>query len=282
MVFSNAPPQRGVCILYTFVLLKIMNRFLFNIALLLIVLVFAFSCKKVSNNKLDGKWELSSAIINSSNTGPGDSFAENFTLNNSLAKTTLNTNGNTIFSEFPYSQFLTFDRKSGKYFKEINFTFTDTIYTTAYNTENEPQELKIMQVIVSKNLIVENGTFSVTGNSGDIKRNSQLVMIINEEKNVLNISQIIYPEIAENVFATEAMDATGWVDVNGKSFSSEKFESLTRGTSSEGIIFFVEGLKGGIMELKSNTNFQTTSFSGEVTTAVKEQKLIYAKHRNFQ
>jgi hypothetical protein len=281
MVFSNAPPQRGVCILYTFVLLLSMKK-LSIYTLLFTTLLFSFSCKKVSNNKLDGKWELSSATISSTYSSPLETSSQNFVFMNKIAQSTIINNGITVLQSFPYNEQLTFDRKSGKYFREINYTSTDTTYTTVSNPDNEPQEINVMQVGYSQYSISEIGTFSVTGNSGDVKKNSQLVMISTEERILFNIKRDFFPMLSDGNYSSVSMDIIGWTDANEELLTNQDFEAKTKGNSSEGTIYFVEGLKGGVMEMKSNTNLQTISFSGDTITTVKDQKLIYLKHRNFQ
>jgi hypothetical protein len=260
-----------------------MNRFLFYIALLLIVLVFAFSCKKVSNNKLDGKWELSSATITSQQiTGEtiNNSQSSSFVFANEQANSTIATNGISSQHVYPFKETMTFDRKSGKYFRDRNYSISDTSFIIAFNS-NDPEEKELMQIVKSDYAISESGIFSITGNTGEVKKNSQLVMILQDEKTFLSITRSYYLKISGGNYLPTEFDIAGWSDDNGELSGNQQKESKTSGVSSEGTIFTVEGLKGGIMEILSSSTQETVDFSGNKITISKTQRLIYSKYRSF-
>jgi hypothetical protein len=143
-----------------------------------LVAVFALtSCsKKVSSRKLDGEWTVSSGEGSYVETDQGLSLTTNLTFNGSVM-TTVYYLGETDTEEQTMSY--SFDKKEGTYTQTITFTEYDTTMVSYYSydgTSEYSEEGEFERTNITKETEVISGTFTLTGGTGDIKKNSQIVL----------------------------------------------------------------------------------------------------------
>ena len=159
-----------------------MKKNILKITSALVLGVFALtSCKTVSPRKLDGDWTVTSGSGSMTYTEDGVTSSLTKSYNGTAMTTTYN--GEVDINDMTISY--TFDKKAGTYTRTE--TATNTIsqevnyftYTPASNGNpgqyngNNYYDRKDVEVSTT----VEKGTFTITGGTGDIEKNTQIVFL---------------------------------------------------------------------------------------------------------
>jgi hypothetical protein len=225
------------------------------IAIAVLVLVGASfqSCKKVSNGKLDGEWAMSSGQV--IETSPkNDNTIETKTYTYDGVKVTEVKTPTPAGYVAPaarlYSMTLAFDKEKGTYTQIIksasdeNEKQVNTVKKDQSGNLIEP--LKLTETIVTEYTFTKTGVFSITGGSGDIKKNSQ-ILLREGGMNTLIESTYTYKD-GSNIVAASGRYYTN----SGEPLkTTETYTTNTTGESYQGVVYTVDELAGGVMKISA-------------------------------
>ncbi|MBI1836104.1 MAG: hypothetical protein HYR91_02440 [Flavobacteriia bacterium] len=229
-------------------------------AILLLSVVGLTSCHKtVTKRKLDGEWTLTSGTSSSSYTNNGITTTSSSTYTET-EKTTVTGSATTISD---YSRTFKFDKKAG--------TYTLTTVTTSTSSNEVPYYLQgsyfpdgtMDKKDVKVSTYTENGTFTITGGTGEIEKNSQIVMLATGSTN--NESHTYtYFEPGTSTPANTSGRYTTAMSTTPFSTSSTATSTTTE-ANSYGSVITVKSLKKGKMEIEMTDTYTETS--GSSTTS---------------
>lgn len=255
-------------------------------------LVFAISCKKVSDNKLNGEWDIVSGSSTTSSTNSGGTSETSLTFDGvTMSGTTkyspatpnpANQPTNTPI-EIPTKISFKFDKKTSKYTKtttqKTNSKTTISYYTAVSNGYVSGGFVERRSEIYTT--IVEEGIYRITGGTGDVKKNSQIMLI---PSNIVSTSNYTYSyynidtETSADISQKYKQIISGLV-TKYEALSESLTESSTSTTTTEknnkGVIWTVNDLKKGSMDISYSTT-QSTSVSGSsVGTTTNKETVSY-------
>jgi hypothetical protein len=232
------------------------------------------SCKKVSNGKLDGEWELTSGTIVDSYTQSGSTTEKRvrtttYTGTNRNDVDVINGVTQPSSAPTPFTKSLTFDKKSGTY-TEVRVSTSEYVdFTTAINSSGDTKDLDVK--ITNVSTITITGIFSITGNTGDIKKNSQFILREGDYKSTYTRTYAYYD--GNTVF-----NVSGWKDY----YTEASLPATKSGNEEykykgvEGVVYTVEDLKGEEMNISSHRHYEysygTTTYNNETN-----EKLTFKK-----
>jgi hypothetical protein len=234
------------------------------------------SCKKVSNGKLNGEWDLTSGTeirTTTENTAAGiNTDVRTTVLDGKLTTSTRVFNGTPSGEPSqPYTSSYSFDKKNGTYV-QTETTTEETEFTnrSAVNPEgvNKIIERKRTRTITTRS----SGTFSITGNTGDIKRNSQIILLSGSTKQEW-LDVFTYRE-NDVVF-----NPANWKESDGSTPLSASMPGESEYTASRtyGQVFNVDELKGADMTISTKDSEEFQNFGGLKTVRVWENTYNYKK-----
>jgi hypothetical protein len=250
-----------------------MKKNIFKISSALLLSAFALtSCHKtVTPRKLDGEWTVTAASGTEKNTNSdinGDNSSTIYSFNGStMTMTSTNiypgiptvTETTTVPMTISYS----FDKKAGTY------TIT-TVSTNTYNDQPNYYKLNPLTsdydqagVLDSKVVYVytsiEKGTFTISGGTGDIEKNTQIVLLKTSE-NTQSTSTYSYYEKG----TSKPASLTGKYTQSGDALPTSETENDNHDfKSSTGDVLTVTSLKKGVMEVTTidSDNYTSGAYS---------------------
>ena len=155
-----------------------MKKQIFKISCIALVsiLILASCSKKVTSRKLDGEWIVSKIEGTDVEVDSGVSLTTTYSYNGTTL-TEVDYLGNKSTEDFTIN--FSFDKKNGTYKETFVITDYDTSTISYYTADgfggyNYAGDLERV-TITTTNEITE-GTFTVTGGTGEIKANSQIVL----------------------------------------------------------------------------------------------------------
>lgn len=227
--------------------------------ILLLSVVGLTSCHKtVTKRKLDGEWTLTSGSSTSSNTNNGVTTTSTITYTDSKATTTSGGESKTI----DHTMSLTFDKKAGTYTMVKVSTTTET-NTVVYFEQGSFMPYTMDQKDVAVTTYTENGTFTITGGTGEIEKNTQIVLLPTGTTTNTVHTYTYYED-----GTSTAVSPTGKYTTYGGSKqypTTETNTETTTETNSNGAVLTVTSLKKGVMDVEMNTT--NTEVAGAETTS---------------
>jgi hypothetical protein len=240
-----------------------MKKNILKITSALVLGVFAStSCKTVSPRKLDGNWTVTSGSGSFTHTENGDTYSYTQSYNGSAM--TYSFNGDVEIDDMTISY--TFDKKAGTYTRTetgkntTSEQFNYYIKTPAYNgfpatyDGNNYYDRKD----VSEYTEIEKGTFTITGGTGDIEKNSQIVFLPTSTSKETKHTFSYFDQ--NNDIVNDLSNSWKPIYNNGNQTTYELLPTKSTnlksddGKSISGTIMTVTSLKKGIMEVTLNTS----------------------------
>lgn len=233
----------------------------------LVAVIALTSCsKKVSSRKLDGDWKVTSGEGTMSTPFSSLQISSTYSFNGSVETVTTGSTSSSSNVSMSYS----FDKKNGTYTKTTISTQVDTntaVYYSASTTSNyNTYEGELNAITTTTSTQVENGTYTITGGTGDIKSNSQIVFVETSNTNTTNLSIAYYDGVTAFNVSNYYAQSTGTT----KLVTSSTATSSGTKDSSDGTVVNVESIKKGEMTIKINTS--STSTSNSVTTTNTDER----------
>jgi hypothetical protein len=234
------------------------------------------SCKKVTLKKIEGDWEMSKGVEKKSSTGvSGNVYEETVTYDGTTQTITQTLDGVLQLpanEALPFTMSIKFNKKSGTYEKVIVHSKTltnSTVYTFKKSDSGFYDFKTLEQKAEQKYTITEKGIFTVTGGSGEIKKNSQLVLRATSNHQILTQNFFYYDgEIAiltSDRFMYSYQNPNNVIELPVSETSTQN----STGTTSEGIIYDVKELRQGVLEISSKD--EETKTVGISTTKVTRE-----------
>ncbi|MES2836974.1 MAG: hypothetical protein V4667_05590 [Bacteroidota bacterium] len=250
----------------------------YSLVLVSVAILALNSCKKVSDNKLNGEWNVVSGSLSTSSTNSGGTTEttttfDGVTISGTTKYTPANVSAtnqpNTTTIETPTTLSIKFDKKTNKY-------TTTTVQKTTSKT-NVSYYTAVSNGYVSggfierrseiNTTIVEDGIYRITGGTGDVKKNSQIMFIPSSTVSTSNYVYSYYTtdtETAADISDKYKQIISGLV-TKYEPLSASLTESSTSTTTTEknnqAVIWTVNDLKKGSMDISYSTT-QSTSVSG--------------------
>lgn len=233
------------------------------------------SCKKtVTPKKLDGEWNVTSGSTTStytSSTGTTTTTASTFDGAKETITTTPCVGCSPVINDKTVS--FTFDKKAGTYTMVTVATENDVEEDRNYYTKNATTPVtynndgKFDRKIKAVSTTTEQGTYTVTGGTGEIEKNSQIVL--SETSTVSNTDYTYTYFEAGTSTALVITDKYEQESSSGgsvyKLLVATKNELTTHtGKTFQNITMNVESLKKGVMEV--NYSYSDDYTSGATTT----------------
>ncbi len=165
-----------------------------QISLCILVTLVLSSCKKISDRKLNGEWTATTGTISEESIDDSGADIKSIVFDGSNNTQTRTYLGNTTTEVSAYSEKLTFDKKKGTFTKVITEAKTNlndiTDYSTIYDANGTSLGLASIVRTTSNSTSTITGIYSITGGSGDIKKNSEIVLHYKSMTTVTNGTQI--------------------------------------------------------------------------------------------
>ncbi len=216
-------------------------------ALLLCSAVLVSCHKTVTRKKLDGKWKMTSATITSTNNSTSTTTTSD--------GTTMTTNDNGDISTSTSTTNYTFDKKEGTFetIQVSNETQTNTVmyYTktgSSYSLAGGYEQTDVRDITDT-----EKGTYTITGGTGEIEKNSQIVLITTSNSNVIN-HKYSYTDIYDDA-VTDFSGKYLQVYVNGTATyvamaATGTTTNSTTGTNLDQMVWTATSLKKGKLDIE--------------------------------
>lgn len=238
------------------------KRFLkISSALMFGALVLVSCNKTVTPRKLDGEWTVTAGSGTSSNTYNNTLQTSTFTYD---GKNITSTNGAQV-SIAPLTISYTFDKENGTYKKVTTQTTTDTNLGLTYYTKTSSGTYinagNIDQKDIEVSTTTEEGTFTITGGTGEIEKNTQIVFL---PTSTTSNSTHTYTYFNGSVAVTD-LSSKYINDYSAGSYSytlipsSKVSTSTDTGVTTTGEVLTVTSLKSGVMEVVSKNTSNYTS-----------------------
>ncbi len=222
------------------------------------------SCHKtVTPRKLDGDWTLTSSTNTSISTYTSGTVSTTTTVNDG-SNTVETSDGDTL--SYASSSTFSFDKKAGTFVQVVNESRPTTTTVTYYNkigSDYYPVGTYTQKDNPSA-VSTEYGTFTITGGTGDIEKNTQIALITNSYTGVITHN---YTYFDGSVQVTDFSNK--YIETYNSNNQYEAMKStVTRNGSSTGVnidftVLTVTELKKGVMDLKweRNDSDGSTSYS---------------------
>lgn len=187
----------------------------------LVAVIALTSCsKKVSSRKLDGDWTVSSGEGSFVDNENGISLTTSISFDGSKV-TTVDYLGeiDTEDQTMSYS----FDKKEGTYTQTLTYTSYDTNTVSYYSYDGAfdyTYEGELQRNRIRKETEVITGTFTITGGTGEIKKNSQIVLSMTASTTSTNDSFQYFDGL------TQVTNYTG-LYVESSDFFSSSYDAMT-------------------------------------------------------
>jgi hypothetical protein len=233
-------------------------------ALLLSVFVLTSCNKTVTPKKLDGEWSVTGGSHSYSSSYNGNTYSSSSTFDG----TTVTTTEDGDITKSPMSISYTFDKKAGTYKKVTTETSTDTYldidYYTMVGTTPTLGSMSLDKKIVEVSTSTEEGTFTITGGTGDIEKNTQIVLVETSSSSVSTKTYSYFNgATAVSVSDKYELSYNTGLPVATLLPTSKTSTYSDSGDSSYGEILTVVSLKKGVMEVTEKQ--ANTSVSGATT-----------------
>lgn len=268
----------------------------FKSYLIVLFTLFLFtSCKKVSDNKLNGEWSVVSGAINilSSNSGGTTETATTFdgvtqkgTVKYTPETPTVANQPTTTTIELPTTISFKFDKKTNKYTK------TTVQKTTSKNSISYYVPVSSGTGYISGGFIerrseintttVEDGIYRITGGTGDVKKNSQIMLIAGSLVAESDYTYTYYnsatdtPADITNKYKQTISGLVTKYDLLSANLSESYTSTTTTEKNNQAIIWTVNDLKKGSMDISYSTT-QSTSISGSTSGTTTNTELVSYK-----
>ncbi|HET6243028.1 MAG: hypothetical protein H0V01_09480 [Bacteroidetes bacterium] len=250
-------------------------------------LATATSCKKtVTPKKLDGEWKVTSGKTIYNSTNSGTTTTTTYEFDGEKEKITYSYVGSVPVTNDKTVSF-SFDKKAGTYTKVTVATENDkdedvSFYSRAQNISGNYTynfEGYFDRIIKEVSTTTEKGTFTITGGTGEIEKNTQIVLT--ETSNVSDANSTFTYFVAGGSTPLTITDRYEQSYGSGNNYkaleASSSLTSSNTGLSSTATILNVSSLKKGVMEVNftnSNTYVSgatTTSYTSESNWTLTEQ-----------
>ncbi|MDB0011256.1 hypothetical protein N9E20_00455 [Crocinitomicaceae bacterium] len=235
----------------------------------LVAVIALTSCsKKVSSRKLDGDWTVSSGEGSFVDKENGISLTTSISFDGSKV-TTVDYLGeiDTEDQTMSYS----FDKKEGTYTQTITNTSydTNTVSYYSYDLDEYYYEGELERTRIRKETVVISGTFTLTGGTGDIKKNSQIVLAETSRTTTTNNSYKYFDGITQvSNYIGLYVESSDWFSSEYDAMTSSSSETTTEtGTSMYAEILNVESSKKD--ELIINTEESYSEDNSGYSVAMK-------------
>lgn len=240
-----------------------MKKSIIKITTVLLLSVVALtSCHKtVTKRKLDGEWTLTSGTSTSSYTNTSGTTSTSTTTYTDTKKTYVSGSTTTV-SDFTKSY--KFDKKAGTYTITTVSTTTSSSVVPYYSDGSYFPDGTMDKKDVKVSTVTENGTFTITGGTGDIEKNTQIVLLATgSTTNETHTYSYFEPGTSTSANTTgrytTAMSTTPFsTSSTGTSTTTEK--------NSFGDVITVKSLKKGEMEIEMNNTYTETEGSTTTTS----------------
>lgn len=243
----------------------------------LVAVIALTSCsKKVSSRKLDGDWSVTSGVGTFVQTEDGIALTNNMTFDGSKF-TIVDYLGDTEVDDQTMSY--SFDKKAGEYTQTNTYINYDTNFVSYYTFDgtNYNYAGEYAATSIENETEVITGNYTITGGTGEIKKNSQIVLSTTGTKNTTNTSYKYFDGL------TQVTDFTGLFveEFNYTTYNYEYVEmsstkvstSNTTGTSYSAEVINVESITKDEMVI----NIEETSNNGTSGYSVKMQYTLSQK-----
>jgi hypothetical protein len=154
---------------------------------LVAVLVLTSCSKKVTSRKLDGDWSVTSGVGTFVQTENGIALTDNLTFDGSKI-TEVDYTGDTYVTDQTMSY--SFDKKEGTYTQTTTYIDHDTNFVSYYTFDgtNYNYAGEYEATSIENETEVNSGTYTITGGTGEIKKNSQIVLSMIASNTTTNTS----------------------------------------------------------------------------------------------
>lgn len=253
------------------------------IALTICCLILSSCHKTVTPRKLDGEWTQTNSVeteTNEFNSANSSNFQQTITTNDGT--TTSITYNSSASETYLSNKIYTFDKKKGTY-TEVEKTikvFTDskTIYTETNGYVGD-----YVQEDTQTTTKTRTGTFTITGGTGDIEKNTQVVLSKKSVNELIEHSYVY--KTFDNIIVT---DFTGkfvkfyptFGNMGGEliPMASSKSETIVYTGELDKTLFTVTKLKKGVLEMESSKSETATAELG-VNTNASSLKIVLTKKK---
>jgi len=250
----------------------------FSGALLFGAIVLTSCNKTVTPRKLDGEWTVTSATGSYSQSENGNKYSSATATFNGTTMTYIS-DGDSGSEDMTITY--SFDKKAGTYTKVTTSTSTGksiiNYYTQIQPYQNQPSVSynfvgKLDRKSVSVSTDSEKGTFTITGGTGDIEKNTVIVLT---PTSITKNGTVSYSYFIEGTSTQFTHLSDKYTNYNSSSYevlpsSKTTNETDTFKSSSKAEILKVESLKKGVMIIDMNdeeTNVEgadTRSYSSKM------------------
>lgn len=228
--------------------MKTIKRTVFAFTAVAMLAATTQSCKKtVTPGKLDGEWEVTAGSGSSSYTSGGVTNTSTSTYDGKVETTTYGSVSTSTDKTMSY----TFDKKAGTFTsKQVTKSTSSKQSTTVYpdNTCSWSNGETVDRVTTAEVTSDLDGIFSISGSSGEIEKNTRIVLQHNGEKKVTNYTYSYFNPTSNasyDVTNKYMMSNGGCVPVK----TTEKVEVEKIGQSPYAHVWTVDELKKGVMEI---------------------------------
>lgn len=224
------------------------------------------SCKKVSPKKLDGEWEMTKGTIKTSSMD-SDNVYDTYTYTYNGTTESVVRNYANVWSGYKdpdpkkFKMSITFDKKAGTYTQTITresekIEDFGTSYKLDNGTEVDQQDLDVK--ITSETKTVHTGVFTITGGTGDIKKNSQFVLRENDRNTDYKSTFQYFTKQGAPISAADRYKMNYGTNKHELLKTSEINTETIKGKNYIGVVYTVDELKGGVMEISASESEKRT------------------------
>jgi hypothetical protein len=256
-----------------------MKKNIFKISSALLLSVFALtSCHKtVTPRKLDGEWTVTAGSetyteTNSSINTSKDSYTKIFNGTTETKTSTWISSLGIVSTQTiskPMTISYTFDKKKGTYKKttietstntNLNIAYYSKNLTNLYNFDMYDEIGKIDQKDVEVSTITEEGTFTITGGTGDIEKNTQIVLLrtsyIDNSSNTYTYFKGVnsFNDIT-NYYIKDYNSGFSYISIP----TTKQSKNISTVLSTDAKVLTVVSLKKGVMEITESESYTKNS-----------------------
>ncbi len=231
------------------------------------------SCHKtVTPRKLDGEWTLSNSskteTISDVETGETSKWTKVCD-----GTTTTETDFDGTVTSYAANLSFSFDKEKGS-FTEVEksyYSVSGDIYYFSYSNGFYVPEGYYTQNVSAESTMTSTGTFTITGGTGEIEKNTQIVLNTNNTDNLLN-KTYTYKDGSASV-----TDLSGkYMNINNTYvlLPTTKEETINHtGVNIETQLLTVTSLKKGVLEIdvKEEEAFENTIITSEYKMTLKQK-----------
>lgn len=254
--------------------------------LLLAAVVLSTSCSKVtSEKKLDGKWNLTAGTYSSTQTEDTDIYTTTSTYDAATSTWVITSiyspNGVATPASISSSNQTveyTFDKKAGTYIKVTASTDLDTNSVSYYNIDTTYQGSYDRQN-TSVETTTETGTFTLTGGTGEIETNSQIVLLATGTE-ISTLNTYVYLDSTGTAVALPPVYTNNWngfESVFGAAQATSTIATTSTVSSSEAVILTVTETKKDDMTVSQNSSYSNTTAGADAENRTTEMSMTLTK-----